>query len=117
VADLGRFLQPAALAQKEDAFRLFRGEQVHDGGGVGGADAEVDDRQPALVGRRLHRPVFAVDCAVKLICKHPHIVVKVRQQHVVAEPIERHTRVTRQPVLRDFEAVFHHTSGCTHGCR
>ena len=100
VPDFARFFQAAALTQEQDAFGGSNGQQVHDRGGVGRADAEVDHGQAARVGGGLHRPPRAVDLAVKAIHEIQKVVMEVRQQYIVAEFVQRHSRVTWQPVLR-----------------
>jgi len=40
-------------------------------------------------------------------CEEIHILVKVREQDVLAEILQRHPGVTRQPVGDDFTASLH----------
>ena len=107
VAELGGVLEAAALAQEEDALRVPGGQEIHHRGGVRRAHAEVDDRQPTGVGRRLHRAADSLHIAGKPLAESFHVVVKVGEQNVLTEVVDGHARVSGQPVLGDVEATFH----------
>lgn len=53
--------------------------------GVGGSDPKIDDGQAVLVGCRLHGTVLAAHRHVKALGEFFDVVMKVRQQDVLAE--------------------------------
>ena len=63
--------------------------------------------RPASFVDGLHRPVVAVDIAGETSRETLHVVAKIREQHVIAEAIERHARVAGEPVGGDFDLGDH----------
>ena len=57
------FFDAAAFTEKEHGFGFYGAKKVHNSGGVGGANAEVDHGQVAA-GAGLHRAALAVDFSV-----------------------------------------------------
>ena len=107
VADLGRFLQPAALSQEKHSLGLAGAEQVHNGGGVGRADTEIDDREAVGVGRRLHGLVESMNLAPEALGELPQVGEKVGQQDVITEQLERHAGVAGKPVPGNLQFIGH----------
>ena len=58
--------------------------------------------RPCGIRGGLHRPVVAVDLAVKLLGEADDVVAEIREQHVGAELGERHPGVAGQPIGGDF---------------
>lgn len=81
-------------------------QQVHDRGGVGASHPKVDERD-ALGGNVGHGLVASADGDVEPVRKHVQVIVKVDEQDVLAEILERSIGVTRQPVGDYFIFGFH----------
>ena len=100
-------LQAAAFSQKQHCFRITRGQQVHDDCRIRRADAEIHDRQTRFVGGGLHRSVNAYDGTLKLFREACDVVVKVCEQYVIAELIDGHAGIARQPFRGKLEFADH----------
>ena len=88
---------------------MNRPKQVHGGGCIGGTHAKVDDGDTVRggIGHGFIQPAHRHLVPVR---EHLHIVAEIDQQDVLTEFIERHSRITRQPVLDDFTFRFHSSS-------
>lgn len=100
VADGGAVLEAAAFAEEEHGFRMDGGEQVHDRGGGGAAHAEIDDAD-ASGGGVGHGLVASTDLHPVPLGEKLHVVGKICEEDVVAELLQFHARVSRQPVFDD----------------
>ena len=96
--DIG--LQTAAFAEKQHRLGLHRRQQIHDGGRIRTAHHEVDDGD-VVARRALHRFFYSIDFGAGELGEIVHIILEVRQQDVLPELIQRHPRVTREPVFYD----------------
>src|SRR5690606_32142142 len=106
VAQLVLALQPAALAQEQHRLGRDGREQVHERGRVRAAHAEVDHGD-AIGGGARHRAVRAHDLGAGQAREMAQVAAEVGEQDVLAEAVERHAGVARQPVLDDLVLVLH----------
>ncbi len=94
VAQLVLPLEAAALAQKQHGLRMDGTEQVHHGGGIGAAHAEVDHGD-AVVGGAGHRPVGAAQGGAGEATEHVQVAAEIGEQDVGAELLDRDAGVAR----------------------
>ena len=96
----------SALTEEEACLGTYRGEQIHDYGGIGRAHAEVYHRDVLCRSATHIGAVVGMGNAV-VVTEYVHIVVEVGQQDVLAEVFECSVGVSRQPVLNDFLLCLH----------
>jgi len=106
IADFGPVFDAATFAEEEYGLRLNRAEQIHDRGRGRAAHAEVDDRD-APSGRAGHRAILATHRHAMPLRKQFNVMFKIREQDVVAECLQRHARIAREPVFHYLVTGFH----------
>ncbi|KAG0942691.1 hypothetical protein G6F31_014830 [Rhizopus arrhizus] len=116
VAQLVLALEPAALAQEQHRLGHHRRQQGHDDRGIGAAHAEVDHGD-AVDGGTGHRPVQADDGRAGQLGKGMQVAAEVGQQDVLAELVQGHAGIARQPVVDDFLLALHGPGSGTAGDR
>jgi len=99
-------LEPAAFPEEEHGLGFDGAEQIHHGGGRGAAHPEIDDRDFAGGGTH-HRSISSDDWHAMRSGEQFDVLVEVGEQNVVAEFLQRHAGVARQPVLHDRTASLH----------
>ena len=103
VAHVRPVLDAAAFSEKKDRLGLDGAQEVHHGRRVRASHAEVDDRDLAR-RRGRHRLVAPVDGHLVGPGEQVHVPLEIGEEDVVAELLQRHTGVAREPVLHDLLA-------------